>query len=126
METTATKESFSNIITPPDFIGGRDHTVLLIDPTWSEIEDLALYLKTSPETFNVYVYRCEMQDAVWLSEAMKKASVLIINTVDNEISHAKDALAAQPTDVWTYGPKRFLMNPNQIESPIEYFAAYLK
>jgi len=121
MDTT---NEFSNIITPPDFVASREHTVTLIDPEMGEIEDLALLLKTSKDTFNVYVYRSEMNEEDWLQEVIAKSSSVIVNTVNNDMSHYKDLLAAKNQNVWYYGPKNFLMNRNRIEKPIDYFVAY--
>jgi len=114
------KDDFSNIITPPDFVKTKAHTVLLIDPEWSEIEDVAFYLKSSAEIYNVYVYRIEMNDDDWLQKAIKKSEAIIVNTVNNDNSPVKDRLAVKPI-AYYYGPKNFLMNNNRIEKPVDYF-----
>ena len=119
------QEECSNIVTPPDFIGGRAHTVLLIDPTQSEIENVAFFLKTANEVFTVYVYCSAMNNREWLNEAMVKASAIVINTEHNADSPLKDRLAAKAGDIYHYGEKTFLMSQNRrIESPVDYFIAY--
>jgi hypothetical protein len=118
-------EDFSNIVTPPDFIDGNSHSVVLVDPEWSEIEDVAFFLKTAKKSYNVYVYREEMNDEVWLQDALTKAEAVIINTVANEQSPMKDKIAVkEPT--FYYGPKNFLMNKNRINKPIDYFVLSAK
>ena len=114
------KDDFSNIITPPDFVKTKAHTVLLIDPEWSEIEDVAFYLKSSAEIYNVYVYRIEMNNDAWLQKAIKKSVAVLVNTVNNDISPVKDRIAVKP-NAYYYGPKNFLMNKNRIEKPVGYF-----
>lgn len=119
-------EEYSNIITPPDFVVSRSHSVVVIDPEWTEIEDLALFLKTASEPFNVYVYRAEMNDQAWLEEAISKSLGVIVNTVNNDIAHYKDQLVGTNTESFYYGPKNFLMNKHRIEKPIDYFVEYFQ
>ena len=115
-------EECSNIVTPPDFIDGRAFSVLLIDPTQSEIENVAFYLKTAADVFTVYVYCVAMNNREWLHEVMGKVSATIINTVQNEDSPHKDRLAAKAGEIYHYGQKVFLMAQNRrIESPVDYF-----
>lgn len=115
---------YSNIITPPDFAADDVDTittVLLIDPAWREVEDLALILKSSSLAFNVYVYREDMNNLLWLEQAVAKAQTVIINTVQNEISVQKDKLAILPKAVH-YGEKRFLMAlDRRVNSMFDYF-----
>ena len=114
------KEQFSNIITPPDFVKTKAENIVLIDPDWSEIEDVAFYLKSATKVYNVYVYRTEMDDLNWLHKAVSKSTAVIVNTVNTESSGIKDKLALSST-AYYYGPKNFLMNRNRLEKPIDYF-----
>ena len=116
-------EQFSNIITPPDFINSRALSVTVIDPEMTEVEDIAFFLKTAKESFNVYVYRTEMDNEEWLKEAAAKSIAVVINTVNTDVSSIKDKLAAKK-DNYYYGPKNFLMNKNRIEKPIDFFVAF--
>jgi len=120
-----TKEECSNIVTPPDFLDGRAYTVLLIDPTQSEIENVAFFLKTAKDVFTVYVYCVAMNNRDWLHEAIAKASAIVINTVPNADSPHKDRLAAKEGDIYHYGEKTFLMSMDRrIETPVDYFINY--
>lgn len=115
---------YSNIITPPDFADDEEGTitaVLLIDPAWREVENLALILKSSTRAFNVYVYRADMNNLQWLDQAAAKVQNIIINTVQNDISVHKDKLAILPKAVH-YGEKRFLMSlDRRVNSIFDYF-----
>jgi hypothetical protein len=113
----------TSIITPPDFVSDFVHTVLIIDPEQSELEAIALFCASTDTDFNIYVYLTGMEDTDWLSSAIKKASQVIVNTINTELSVIKDAIAVNPA-VMYYGPKRFLMNHNRIEHPLEYFTNY--
>jgi hypothetical protein len=118
--TQAITEQFSNIITPPDFINSRALSITMIDPEMTEVEDVAFFLKTATETFNVYVYRSEMDNEEWLTEVVTKSTAVVVNTVNTSCSKIKDKLAVNPKTYY-YGPKNFLMNKNRIEKPIDYF-----
>ena len=117
-------ESFSNIVTPPDFVKTRGYDILVIDPEWSEIEDIAFFLKTSDEVFNVYVYRTEMNDPAWLKKVAAKSIAVVINTVNTECSVIKDKLAVKAENYY-YGHKNFLMNQaHHIKKPVDFFVAF--
>lgn len=118
-------DNFSNLITPPDFIERSSrHSVLLIDPDWSEVETLALFLKTSKNSFDVYVYReTEMNDQGWLLKAETIVDAIVINTNPTDISVIKDKFAVK-ANAWYYGGKNFLTNKHRIEQPVDYFVQY--
>lgn len=118
-------EEYTNIITPPDLVEDNVYTVLIIDPDWTAIEDLVLYLKTSSEKFNVYVYKAEMNDPLWLDKVIGISSVIIVDTVQNELSQIKDHMVVNNPVVWHYGIKNFLMSKQRIEAPIDYFVSVL-
>lgn len=119
----APEGQFSSIITPPDFIKSRAFSVTIIDPEMSEIEDIAFFLKASKETFNVYVYRSEMNDEAWLNKVATKSAAVVVNTLNTSCSGIKDKLAVNPKTYY-YGPKNFLMNKNRIEKPIDFFVQF--
>lgn len=116
-------KQLSKLITPPDFVKSKGHNVVLIDPEWTEVEDLSYLLMTLDKVFNVYVYRDEMQDIAWLTEAIKKSKSVIVNTVNTSVSKLKDKLVANQ-NVYYYGSKKFIMNNNRIEKPIDFFAQF--
>ncbi len=113
-------EENSTIVTPPDFVETSAHTVTLIDPEWTEVEDIAFFLKTAKKPYNVYVYRSDMEDTNWLDTAIAKSGHIIVNTINTDSSSMKDKLAVKSNSYY-YGPKNFLMNKNRLDQPIEYF-----
>ncbi len=112
---------YSNIITPPDFSTDTFNSVVLIDPSWDEVNTLAIFLKTADTSYNVYVYQSEMNDVQWLQSVASKVGVTIVaNTSVNELSAIKDKLIVQ-YNAYYYGPKNFLLNHNRIEKLMDYF-----
>jgi hypothetical protein len=122
MTTVNSDATCSNVVTPPDFLDNTDpnKTVLIIDPSWSDIEDLALYLKSSTLAYTVYVYRSDMNGDEWLAEAATRCGIMIINTEQTELSPRKDKMVLQP-NAFYYGPKNFLMSSLKVNKPIDWF-----
>ena len=122
MTTLTEVEVVSNIITPPDFVYNANSNVVAIDPSESDVESIAYYLKSSPLRVNLYVYdSTESNDPEWLETAIARSDALLINTAESSISHRKDKLAVDKK-AYHYGAKRFLMSMDRhLESPIEYF-----
>jgi len=118
-------DNHSNLITPPDFLDNENKSILLIDPEPTEVEDIYLWLQSDSASINVYVYTAEMKDLKWLKAAVKKSSAVIVNTINNINSPLKDKLA-EKKGTYYYGPKRFIMNQNVINAPIDYFITTTK
>ena len=111
----------SNLITPPDIMTDGTKSVLLVEPTESELEAVALYSMNTRDDINIYVYLEAMHDVEWLTHAADVANAVVINTGVSSISPIKDRLATR-RNAWHYGPKRFLMSmPHKINAPIDYF-----
>ena len=113
----------SKLVTPPDVVKGRAYSVVVIHPTLEEVDDLALFLQYSERQFNVYLYRAEMNDEEWLNKVVEKSNTVIVNTVNTVCSEIKDRLVVNPKNFY-YGQKKFIMNNNKIEKPIDFFAQF--
>jgi hypothetical protein len=122
MTTVNSEAVCSNIVTPPDFLEDADlnKTVLIIDPLWSDIEDLALYLKSSTLAYTVYIYRSDMNSDEWLAQAAPRCGIMIVNTEQTPLSPRKDRMVLQP-NAFHYGPKNFLMSSLKVGKPIDWF-----
>lgn len=113
----------SKLVTPPDVVKGRAYSVVVVDPTLEEVDDLALFLQYSDRQFNVYLYRAEMNDEEWLNKVVEKSNTVIVNTVNTVCSEIKDRLVVNPKNFY-YGQKKFMMNTNKIEKPIDFFVQF--
>ena len=116
-------EVYTNFITPPDFVTNGNHTVVLIDATEQQIDQLAEFCRTAINSYNVYIYRNGMNDIDWLKSAMSQADTFIVNTESNELSPVKDRVV-DSLKSWHYGPKNFLGNNRRIASLENYFQQY--
>jgi len=116
---------YSNFVTPPDFVEDEYHSVLLVDPTETEVVDISLLCKNVGTDFNVYVYLEQYNDLKWLETAFNKSDAVCINTTINGISPVKDQLT-EHNKAYYYGPKSFFDNDRRVETPIEYFINYVK
>lgn len=92
---------YSNFITPPDFI----QTVLVIDASATEIQQLTEFLYSAEQPYNIYMYSKEMDNLDWLTEAVLRADTV---------------LQQQDSTVPVSGPTKF--GPDQdLKNPSEYF-----
>jgi len=114
----------SNFVTPPDLMEKTigQHTVVMIDPPWENVEEIALFCKESKKTYDVYLYSSDMDDLEWLDKAVGLADRVIINTVQSELSPIKDMYSEKSNKALYYGPKSFFNAVlNRIERPLDYF-----
>lgn len=115
----------SNFVTPPDTVTAPNHTVLIIDPNWYELQSVAMLCKTMGTDFNVYVYDAGMNDTNWLVTVANFADTIIVNTEATDCSSTKDRFIDLPKTYY-YGPKNFISNNNRIANPQEYFIDYAR
>lgn len=110
----------TNFITPPDFVEDSQHTILLIDVDPVDVETLAHLCASHDEPFNVYLYKEDLNDKKWMSDAAYRADIIIINTIENGLSPEKDAFV-DLLKTYHYGPKNFLKNNRKLQNVYEYF-----
>lgn len=107
----------SNVITPPDFVNDKLHTVTVVDASVEDVELLARMCEVSDEMYNIYLYRTEMDDTEWLNSAVDRSDAVIVNSdvLDNINLRGKEK-------TYYYGDKTFLVPATKINNPLEYFA----
>ena len=110
----------TNFITPPDFVEDSQHTILLIDVDPVDVETLAHLCANHDEPFNVYLYKADMNNLKWMGDAAYRSDIIIINTIENELSPEKDPLV-DLLKTHHYGQKNFLNNSRKLHNIYEYF-----
>ena len=101
----------SQFITYPDLINSpKNHPVLIIDANQYQIEDIGLFCKVADETFDIYLYRHEVDDLQWLNEVSQRVSTILLST-DSKVTISLD-------NVIMFGKDKELLNP------LEYFQKY--
>lgn len=108
----------SNLITPPDLISNDLHSVLLIHPEKEELDLVIKFCQYSANAFNVYVYTCNMNNMIWVKDAIYRSNSIIINSqlYWNEF---KEVCPIEKT--YYYGSQTFLENNKKLLDPLEYF-----
>jgi hypothetical protein len=91
----------SNFITPPDTIP----TIVLIDASTDQIQEVAKLCQGSKYCYNVYLYNHAMNNLNWLTDAVRKADAVL-----QEESSEVPALFSIK-----FGPNSALV------SPVDYF-----
>ena len=75
-----TKMPASRLITPPDKFY-TDYSYLIINAIDTDIDLVALWLRTVPESYDLHLYHVEMKDDYsWLLETVMKVKFVLINT----------------------------------------------
>jgi len=70
----------SNFVTIPDFLPfSINHSILVIDGNFTEIDGCALLCKTSPVDFDIYLYKTEEENTEWLLKVAKAADKVLVN-----------------------------------------------
>lgn len=110
----------TNIISPPDYVDEPNHTVLLVDTSYEDLELLAHLCSVHDENFNIYWYPAGANNLDWMNDVAHRADTILVNTEPNEFSFIKDRLAVLPK-AYHYGPKNFLNNNHKHESVLDYF-----
>ena len=110
---------YSNFITPPDFVDDQLHTVTVVDGTLEEIELLGRMCQGSDESFNIYLYRSEMNDIKWLEQAAERSDAVIVNAARHE--PYLDFLCSLEKTFY-YGPNTFISTANKVDTVFQYFA----
>lgn len=70
---------YSNLITPPDFVSDDFENIVIVNFDQDDIELLGRYLMSADISYNIYVYKSEMDDVEWLNKAIKLSKNVIIN-----------------------------------------------
>lgn len=110
---------YSNFITPPDFVDDKFHTVTVVNATNEEVELLGRMCKGSDDQFNIYLYKTDMNDLLWLKKAVELSDAVIVNT--DQLDHVlEDLLVLDKT--YYYGERNFLVQANRVENVFQYFA----
>jgi len=63
----------SNFITPPDYV----ETILILNAPEEQIKVLATMIRRRDQSYNVYFYREEMNNAEWLEKIQEKADIIL-------------------------------------------------
>jgi len=107
---------YSNFITPPDFVDEEKHSITIIEATTQEIELLYNIVKSGTEDYNIYLYRAEMNNNKWLTNAIKKSNSVIVN-----FDCWKDLEIFKSENVFYYGQGLVVGPAQKIDSLLDYF-----
>jgi len=70
----------SRFVTYPSTVEtNSNHRVVLIDATEQELTQLEIFLQSSEENFDVYIYSGDSYDLEWLNYASSDAKLILIN-----------------------------------------------
>lgn len=100
----------SRFITYPSLVDkSSNHTVVIIDASEEDIEDIGLFCKLSDKNYDIYLYRGDLNDLEWLSYISDRADSMLLkddSKVTTTAKHQKFGQSSEQT------------------SPLEYFQKY--
>jgi hypothetical protein len=103
-------EITSRFITAPDIVEKENnHTVVIVDASQQEIEDIALFCKVGKMFYDVYLFRSDEDDNKWLNSILTNAD-FVLNSVDSPLS--------QSINSTTFG------QGGKYKVPLNYFQEY--
>jgi predicted kinase len=90
------------------------HTVTVIDATTDDIELLVNLCQLGNELYNVYLYKTEMNQPDWITQAVQKSSAVIDVHRNNETFCYNEK-------TFYYGEKTFLSPATKVKGILDYF-----
>ena len=106
---------YSNIITPPDFAADDFHTVTVINATEDDVKLLVKFCENSQKSYNIYLYKDDMNISEWINKSITKSQAVIVNAVNDNWQH----LMLQD-NVYYYGPVH-ICPATHITNILDYF-----
>jgi hypothetical protein len=99
----------SRIITHPSIVEKQsNNTVVLIDASVEEVENIGLFCQVSNKDHDIYLYKEEVGDLIWLSSITSNADCVLI-AEDSKVSVANESQIHQ------YGKNQ------RLNTPLAYF-----
>jgi hypothetical protein len=108
---------YSNIITPPDFATDDFHTVTVINATEDDIKLLVKFCENSAKSYNIYLYKDDMDLADWVEKSIAKSEAVIVNAINNKW---QDLMLQH--DVYYYGEVH-ICPATHITNILDYFVS---
>lgn len=101
--------------------------ILLVDLSWEEIEEIAVWFKNTNKAtgYNVYLYQDTMWEPDWLTTVKDSVQHVIVNTAESAITDVKMRWIKEPT-TWYYGPVQFKGSDQQLSRPLDWFLQHAK
>lgn len=73
-------EQNSRIITHPSIVDvSSNHTVVLIDASDFDIENISIFCSISDKNFDIYLYYHDLSDFEWLTTISERASCVLLS-----------------------------------------------
>ena len=91
------------------------HTVTVIDATTDDIELLVNLCQLGDELYNVYLYKTEMDQPDWATQAIQKSSAVIVDVNDNNETFCDNE------KTFYYGEKTFISPATKVKGILDYF-----
>jgi hypothetical protein len=109
---------YSNIITPPDFATDDFHTVTVINATEDDIKLLVTFCENSEKSYNIYLYKDDMDLTEWVEKSIAKSQAIILSSVTDKWQHLMCR-----HDVYYYSDQQHICPAIHAFGILDYFVA---
>lgn len=109
----------TRFISPPDMPEKMAKTVLLVDFPLSDIEQIAMYCRTTDKEYDVLLYSPEEHDRDWLDAAFMICDVCIVNLNYTINTLIKAQMVVMPKTL--YVGNLDIAKKRSIASPLDFF-----
>ena len=109
---------YSNIITPPDFAADDFHTVTVINATEDDIKLLVTFCENSAKSYNIYLYKDEMNLDDWVEKSIEKSKAIVLNILNDKWEHLM-----RQHDVYYYGDQQHICPAIHTFGILDYFVS---
>jgi hypothetical protein len=75
----------SRFITYPSLVEKEYKTILIVDASNDNIEDVGLFCKASQADYDIYLYKEEINDTDWLNTIANFADCILVNIESNAV-----------------------------------------
>jgi hypothetical protein len=99
----------SRIITHPSIVEKQSNfTVVLIDATVEEVENITMFCQVSDQDYDIYLYKQDLNDLQWLDTIVRLADHTLINQTSS-------VAVAETNQISKFGLDQ------QLNTPLAYF-----
>jgi len=98
----------SRVITYPSVVDQSPNTIVVIDATVEEIENIVLFCQSSSKDYDIYLYRNDIDDLQWLNSVASNADYILINQTSGVIINNTSQISQFGSD-------------QQLNTPLAYF-----
>jgi hypothetical protein len=98
----------SRIITYPSVVEPTPNTIVVVDATVAEVENLVLFCQSCDEDYDIYLYSDDVDDLQWLNSVVSSATHTLVSQTSSVTINNSDQISYFGSD-------------QKLNTPLAYF-----